>query len=131
MRPTVPLLALALATSGCHVARSESVSQMARAREIVSDSLPRGHPSKGPLLIYATRLNETLRDPEDTAMVRATLAATNCLGLMPAGHLPSDTRHAIDAALISSPARESAYRRYVVRSSSIALTREEVECREQ
>jgi len=131
MRPTVPFLAVALATAGCHAASSEPASEMTRAREVISDSLPPNHPSKGPLLLYAMRLDDALRNPGDQASVRAALVATNCLGLMPGGHLPSDTRNAVNAALVSSPSRESAYRRYVIGSSSMALTREEVECRNQ
>lgn len=131
MRSSIALVALATATAGCHVASSQTMSDLTRARSVIEDRMPGSHPSKGALLIYASTLDQALSHPGDAVLARATRVATNCLGLMPEGHLPSDTREAVDDVLMSSPERRAAYRRYVIDSSSVALTPEEIECRQQ
>lgn len=128
MRTQYPLLAIALATAGCHVASSQPLSELTRTRALIEERMPSDHPSRGPLLVYASSLDQTLRHPGDAAMARSMLMATNCLGFAPEGHLVGDTRRAIDDLMTGSPARAAAYRRYVIQSSSMALTREEVEC---
>jgi len=131
MKPSTALVSLALATAGCHVASSQPLSEITRTRSLIYDRLPADHPIRGPLLVYASSLDQALRHPGDATATRATVVAMNCLGFMPEGHLAYEVKAAVDAALTDSPTRQAAYRRYVMQSSSVAITRDEVECQQQ
>ncbi len=124
-------LAMAAVLSGCHVTHDIQTNRFDRVHAFIAERLAGGHPSRGPMLIYASSLDQMLRQPEDPTAVRAMMIATNCLGLYNTGTLVSETRREVDAMMTDTDDRRDAYRRYVVASSEIALTARESRCMEQ
>lgn len=131
MRLSAIVLTIVLSTSGCHIASDQPFSELTRAKQLIDDRLGPDHPSRGHLMLYASNLDQTVRHPGDATIARAMLISSNCLGLLPEGHLGSETRETVDAAIISTPARAAAFRQYVMLSSAMALTPRESECQEQ
>lgn len=131
MRMLHAMLALAVPISGCHVMPGAPVSAHDRARTLIMDRMAPANPARSRLLIYASGMNQVLDHPGDMKTVHDAMVATNCLGIMPAGRLPNEVKSQVDDMLTDTPERAAAYRRYVMDSSSIALTPEEIECAQQ
>lgn len=131
MRRMLSSLAIAALLPACHVTHDMQQTRYDRVRAFIDDRLPYQHPSRGPMMVYASSLEQLLRRPKDPDSVKAMMMADSCLGLFHTGTLVGETRRGVEGMLMNTEEREDTYRRYVVASSEVALSRDEMECREQ
>ena len=126
----VAATAMTLAIAACHATPEPPTTRLDRVQAYIFERLDPAHPSRGPMLIYASSVEHMVETPDDMEAMRRTMVASSCLGLHEKGSLVDDTRAAVNGMLFDTPERLKTYRRYVVASSSMAMTPEESRCME-
>lgn len=121
-------LTLTMTLTACHTRSEPHTTRLDQAHAYISERLDPNHPLRGPMLIYASSLEHMLEKPGDATAIRQTMIANDCLGIHAKGTLVDDTRAGVVGMLTDTPERTAAYRRYVIRSSSMAMSPDEARC---